>query len=181
MTASSTPYCNADGRHHAEGHAADGRHHDDDSKAADDRQAAHLPRSTGTALCGCLPRARPRSTMPPFCCVFISRPIRPPSCPSAWPCRNWYLIPQMAAVWSASSADVLAFPARTFIQFSVNHSLLQVSSAVIQGLSLLQLQACHGPRCLSRLRMDARFQIADASRPSCLHTTLPAYIATLAY
>jgi predicted NAD/FAD-binding protein len=42
------------------------------------------------------------------------------------PFRNWYLIPQIAAVWSASSADVLRFPARTFIQFCVNHSLLQV-------------------------------------------------------
>lgn len=38
---------------------------------------------------------------------------------------NWYLVPQVAAVWSASTADVLAFPAVTFIQFCVNHSLVQ--------------------------------------------------------
>ena len=43
------------------------------------------------------------------------------------PFVNWYLIPQMAAVWSASSSDALAFPAMTFIQFCSNHSLLQVS------------------------------------------------------
>jgi len=40
--------------------------------------------------------------------------------------RNYYLIPEIAAVWSASAADVLDFPAATFIQFCVNHSLLQV-------------------------------------------------------
>lgn len=42
------------------------------------------------------------------------------------PFRDWYLIPQVAAVWSASTDDVLAFPAATFIQFCVNHSLVQV-------------------------------------------------------
>lgn len=41
------------------------------------------------------------------------------------PFTHWYLLPQVAAVWSASSADVLAFPATTFIRFCVNHSLLQ--------------------------------------------------------
>lgn len=39
---------------------------------------------------------------------------------------NWYLIPQLAAVWSASAADALAFPAATFLRFCTNHSLLQV-------------------------------------------------------
>jgi uncharacterized protein len=43
--------------------------------------------------------------------------------------KNNYLLPQMAAVWSASSSEVLKFPARTFITFSVNHSLLQVSAS----------------------------------------------------
>ena len=41
------------------------------------------------------------------------------------PFTHWYLLPQVAAVWSASSSDVLAFPAVTFIRFCVNHSLLQ--------------------------------------------------------
>ena len=40
--------------------------------------------------------------------------------------RNWYLVPQVAAVWSSSAADVLSFPASTFITFCVNHSLLQL-------------------------------------------------------
>jgi uncharacterized protein len=40
--------------------------------------------------------------------------------------RDWYLVPQVAAVWSASTEDVLAFPAHTFLQFCVNHSLAQV-------------------------------------------------------
>jgi uncharacterized protein len=39
---------------------------------------------------------------------------------------EWYLVPQMAAVWSAAADEVLAFPAVTFIQFCVNHSLAQV-------------------------------------------------------
>ena len=41
------------------------------------------------------------------------------------PFRDWYLVPQMAAVWSAAADEVLAFPATTFLQFSVNHSLTQ--------------------------------------------------------
>ena len=41
------------------------------------------------------------------------------------PFRDWYLVPQVAAVWSASAADALAFPATTFIQFCINHSLVQ--------------------------------------------------------
>ncbi len=44
--------------------------------------------------------------------------------------RNWYLIPHAAAVWSASNAEVMLFPAATFIQFFVNHSLLQVRGCV---------------------------------------------------
>jgi uncharacterized protein len=40
--------------------------------------------------------------------------------------RDWYLVPQIAAVWSASAQDALAFPARTLIRFCVNHSLVQV-------------------------------------------------------
>ena len=49
------------------------------------------------------------------------------------PFVNWYLVPQMAAVWSASSSDALAFPAVTFIQFCSNHSLLQVRAGIAVG------------------------------------------------
>ena len=41
------------------------------------------------------------------------------------PFRKYYLLPQVAAVWSASGASALDFPARTLCQFFVNHSLLQ--------------------------------------------------------
>ena len=36
-----------------------------------------------------------------------------------------YLVPQMAAVWSAAADQVLEFPAITLVQFMINHSLLQ--------------------------------------------------------
>lgn len=39
---------------------------------------------------------------------------------------NWYLLPMTGAIWSMSSKDCLDFPAETFMQFCINHSLLQV-------------------------------------------------------
>ena len=56
------------------------------------------------------------------------------------PFTNWYLVPQMAAVWSGSASEVLAFPARTFIQFCTNHSLLQVRQQRPSPRSLFVLQ-----------------------------------------
>ncbi|GAB3249394.1 NAD(P)/FAD-dependent oxidoreductase [Chitinimonas naiadis] len=41
--------------------------------------------------------------------------------------RNWYLLPMAAAIWSSSVADILGFPAETFLNFCLNHRLLQVS------------------------------------------------------
>jgi predicted NAD/FAD-binding protein len=40
--------------------------------------------------------------------------------------RDWYLIPMGAAIWSTSTEEMLLFPAENFIQFCINHSLLQV-------------------------------------------------------
>ncbi|MEK6555853.1 MAG: FAD-dependent oxidoreductase [Bdellovibrionota bacterium] len=40
---------------------------------------------------------------------------------------NWYLIPMGAAIWSTPADQMLNFPAETFIRFSINHGLLQVS------------------------------------------------------
>jgi len=40
--------------------------------------------------------------------------------------RHWYLLPMAAAIWSTSVKDMLAFPARTFLVFCLNHHLLQV-------------------------------------------------------
>ncbi len=40
--------------------------------------------------------------------------------------QQYYFVPMVAAVWSASADDVMAFPAATLIRFCVNHSLLQL-------------------------------------------------------
>jgi predicted NAD/FAD-binding protein len=41
--------------------------------------------------------------------------------------RQHYLLPMAAAIWSCATADVLRFPAATFLRFCVNHALLQVN------------------------------------------------------
>jgi len=41
--------------------------------------------------------------------------------------RDDYLLPMAAAIWSSPSADVLRFPAATFLRFCINHALLQVN------------------------------------------------------
>ncbi len=38
-----------------------------------------------------------------------------------------YLLPMGAAIWSSPMADMLAFPARTFVRFFMNHGLLSVN------------------------------------------------------
>lgn len=42
--------------------------------------------------------------------------------------RDAYLLPMAAAIWSSSPADILAFPASTFLRFCINHGLLQVNN-----------------------------------------------------
>lgn len=41
--------------------------------------------------------------------------------------KDWYLIPMAAAIWSTPANKILNFPAHTFLQFSLNHHLLQVN------------------------------------------------------
>lgn len=41
--------------------------------------------------------------------------------------RDAYLLPMAAAIWSSSPADILEFPASTFLRFCLNHGLLQVN------------------------------------------------------
>ena len=41
---------------------------------------------------------------------------------------TYYLLPMMAAIWSASIEDVLQFPAEQMIEFFCNHKLLQLFS-----------------------------------------------------
>lgn len=40
--------------------------------------------------------------------------------------RQGYLLPMAAAIWSSSPAEILAFPAATFLRFCINHRLLQI-------------------------------------------------------
>jgi predicted NAD/FAD-binding protein len=44
------------------------------------------------------------------------------------PMRDWYLLPMAAAIWSSSVRDILDFPAATFLDFCLNHRLLQVEN-----------------------------------------------------
>ncbi|HQV81240.1 MAG TPA: FAD-dependent oxidoreductase, partial [Agitococcus sp.] len=39
---------------------------------------------------------------------------------------QWYLLPMGAAIWSTPSKDMLNFPAESFLQFCINHGLLQI-------------------------------------------------------
>ncbi|KAE8760672.1 FAD-dependent oxidoreductase [Paraburkholderia madseniana] len=41
--------------------------------------------------------------------------------------QRHYLLPMAAAIWSSATADILAFPATTFLRFCLNHALLQVN------------------------------------------------------
>lgn len=42
--------------------------------------------------------------------------------------RDWYLLPMAAAIWSSSVKDILGFPAVTFLNFCLNHRLLQIEN-----------------------------------------------------
>jgi len=41
--------------------------------------------------------------------------------------QRQYLLPMAAAIWSSATADILSFPATTFLRFCLNHALLQVN------------------------------------------------------
>ena len=43
------------------------------------------------------------------------------------PFIDWYLLPMGAAIWSTPSEDMLNFPAESFLQFCINHGLLQIN------------------------------------------------------
>ncbi|HMP88623.1 MAG TPA: FAD-dependent oxidoreductase [Kiritimatiellia bacterium] len=42
--------------------------------------------------------------------------------------RNCYIIPMAAAIWSATQADIMDFPARTLLSFWKNHGLLSLAN-----------------------------------------------------
>jgi predicted NAD/FAD-binding protein len=94
------------------------------------------------------------------------------------PFTNWYLVPQMAAVWSGSASEVLAFPARTFIQFCVNHSLLQVRpktaraagrAGAAAGAAPARAAASCTPSSFHRRRPRRRRRRADAGPAAVAH------------
>jgi predicted NAD/FAD-binding protein len=41
--------------------------------------------------------------------------------------RDAYLLPMAASIWSSTPADILKFPAATFLRFCLNHALLQIN------------------------------------------------------
>jgi len=41
--------------------------------------------------------------------------------------REAYLLPMVAAIWSGARQDVVKFPAESFLQFALNHGLLQLT------------------------------------------------------
>jgi uncharacterized protein len=43
------------------------------------------------------------------------------------PFQQRYLLPMAAAIWSSAAADILHFPAATFLRFCLNHALLQIN------------------------------------------------------
>lgn len=41
--------------------------------------------------------------------------------------RDWYLLPMSGAIWSCPTAQMLQYPAQTFLRFCRNHGLLQIA------------------------------------------------------
>jgi predicted NAD/FAD-binding protein len=59
--------------------------------------------------------------------------------------QDWYLLPMAAAIWSSTVKDILGFPAATFLQFCINHRLLQIENRpqwrTVLGGSRMYVQA----------------------------------------
>ncbi|MEW8681025.1 MAG: FAD-dependent oxidoreductase [Candidatus Thiodiazotropha endolucinida] len=56
--------------------------------------------------------------------------------------RSWYLLPMAAAIWSSTPAEILGFPAATFLRFCINHRLLQIEGRP-QWRSLIRGGRCY--------------------------------------
>jgi uncharacterized protein len=63
--------------------------------------------------------------------------------------RDYYILPMGAAIWSTDPASMLAFPARFFIRFFINHGLLSVANRpqwrTIKGGSQAYVQRLSAP------------------------------------
>lgn len=60
---------------------------------------------------------------------------------------KYYLLPMMAAIWSASMEDVLQFPAEQMIDFFCNHKLLQIFQRPQVTFCLISKRACRMCTC----------------------------------
>jgi cyclopropane-fatty-acyl-phospholipid synthase len=72
---------------------------------------------------------------------------------------TYYLLPMMAAIWSASIDDVLQFPAEQMVEFFCNHKLLQLFSRP-QVRTLHVFSRAH----LSRNQTASNINIANSGR-----------------
>ncbi len=75
--------------------------------------------------------------------------------------RDYYILPMGAAIWSTDPARMLAFPARFFVGFFMNHGLLSVTDRptwrVIRGGSRAYVERLTAPfRERVRVRMPVR-------------------------
>lgn len=72
--------------------------------------------------------------------------------------QDYYILPMGAAIWSTDPDRMLAFPARFFIRFFINHGLLSIQDRpqwrVIQGGSRRYVEAMATP-FRSRVRLNA--------------------------
>ena len=75
--------------------------------------------------------------------------------------RDDHLLPMASAIWSASPADMLAFPALAFIRFHANHGLLAIRRAAAMGNR-------HGGKHLLRPPVDGGFHRQDKARRGSL-------------
>ncbi len=75
--------------------------------------------------------------------------------------RDYYILPMGAAIWSSDAAGMLAFPARLFVRFFMNHGLLSINDRptwrVVQGGSRSYVERLLEP-FRSRVRLNTPVQ-----------------------
>lgn len=88
--------------------------------------------------------------------------------------RDYYILPMGAAIWSTDPARMLAFPARFFVRFFLNHGLLSVRDRpvwqVIKGGSCTYVERLIQP-FRARIRLDSPvLRIERRADHALLHT-----------
>jgi predicted NAD/FAD-binding protein len=77
--------------------------------------------------------------------------------------RSWYLLPMAAAIWSSSPAEILGFPAATFLRFCINHRLLQIEGRP-QWRSLIGGGRCYVEKLTLGLDIRLNTAVQDVIR-----------------